>query len=157
MENSFIPSCHGIYSRYLHAHTRFYRGGAFAEWDFLRGVREGWMPKIPDPTVASEDLYGSCLSIYNRTSDDYAAIVEEYPDPRTLDFLKYQGWAATDDFVLSDPNIPNFPWRERQDHTWVFFHLILPALIVLSGLVFTFRKQLVCKRRDRRVGYEELK
>jgi hypothetical protein len=114
------------------------------------------MPKLPDPTVASEDLYGSCLDIYNRTSDDYTAIVEEYPDPRTLDWKQYQGWDATDDFVLSDPNIPNFRWRERQDPTWLFFHLILPALIVLSGLVFTFRKQLVWKRRDR-VGYEELK
>lgn len=154
----------------------------------MRGIREGWIPKLPNRTVASQDLYGSCLDIYNRTTsgdsdsdgdgdgdggDYYSAIVQEYPDPRTLDWRKYQGWDATDDFVLSDPNIPSFSWREssskrqqaRHDHSLnILLHLILPALIVLSGLLFTFRKNLKItrvvagwKRRDRRVGYEELK
>ena len=40
-------------------------GGAFAEWDFLRGLRDGWIPKLPAPDVDSSDVYDhpstSCL------------------------------------------------------------------------------------------------
>jgi glucan 1,3-beta-glucosidase len=128
------------------------RGGAFAEWDFLRGIQEGWMPKIPDPTVASEDLYGSCLDIYNRTNDDYNLIIDEYPDPRTLDWTQYQGWDATDDFVLSDPLIPRTNYGPRP---W-YVHWMVPTFIVLGGLLFGLRRQLRPKRRER-IGYDQIK
>ncbi len=131
-----------------------FRGGAFAEWDFLRGIKEGWMPPIPAPTVASQDLYGTCYDIYNRTNDDYSAIVDEYPDPRTLDWNQWQGWDATDDFVMSDPNIPDHtsygpnPWYVR----W-----ILPmCLVVLSIALLKLRRHAVSKKRER-LGYTELK
>ena len=68
----------------------FRRGGAFLEWDFLRGISDGWMPLLPKPDVASEDLYGSCLDIYNRTDDEYDLVVEEYPDPKDLDWNQWQ-------------------------------------------------------------------
>ena len=130
---------------------RIDRGGAFAEWDFLRGLQEGWMPKIPDPTVASEDLYGSCYSIYNRTSDDYSLIVDEFPDPRTLDWRQYQGWDATDDFVLSDPSIPRTSYGPRP---W-YVHWTLPATIILAGLLLVLRKRI--QRKGAALGYEQLK
>jgi hypothetical protein len=75
------------------------------------------MPKIPDPAVASEDLYGSCPDLYNRTDGDYNLIVDEYPDPRTLDWMQYQGWGATDDFVLSNPSIPPTNYSLR---SWIY-------------------------------------
>lgn len=124
------------------------RGGAFAEWDFLRGIQEGWMPQLPDPTVASEDLYGSCYEIYNRTNDDYNLIVDEFPDPRTLDWSQYQGWDATDDFVMSDPLIPRTsygPW---------YAHWIVPTMFVMAGLLLALRKRVSKKER---LGYKQLK
>jgi glucan 1,3-beta-glucosidase len=49
-------------------------GGAFIEWDFLRGVREGWFPKIKSPNVYSESVYGTCEEILDRTVDDRSII-----------------------------------------------------------------------------------
>eukprot|EP00560_Eucampia_antarctica_P002700 CAMPEP_0197834178 /NCGR_PEP_ID=MMETSP1437-20131217/21427_1 /TAXON_ID=49252 ORGANISM="Eucampia antarctica, Strain CCMP1452" /NCGR_SAMPLE_ID=MMETSP1437 /ASSEMBLY_ACC=CAM_ASM_001096 /LENGTH=524 /DNA_ID=CAMNT_0043438673 /DNA_START=74 /DNA_END=1646 /DNA_ORIENTATION=- len=96
-------------------------GGAFAEWDFLRGIREGWIPKIPAPNVASTDLYGSCYDILSQTEDDMD-IVHEFPAP-TADNNNWQGIEITDDVVVShgsslmqndkgywvDPRMPNDP------------------------------------------------
>eukprot|EP00542_Grammatophora_oceanica_P012263 CAMPEP_0194033910 /NCGR_PEP_ID=MMETSP0009_2-20130614/6392_1 /TAXON_ID=210454 /ORGANISM="Grammatophora oceanica, Strain CCMP 410" /LENGTH=639 /DNA_ID=CAMNT_0038674641 /DNA_START=31 /DNA_END=1950 /DNA_ORIENTATION=- len=128
-------------------------GGAFAEWDFLRGVKEGWMPPIPEPHVASEDLYGSCYEIYNRTNDDYSLVVDEFPDPRTLDWTQWQGWDANDDFVMSDPNIPNAPYY-GPPRPW-YIRMLFPMM--LAGLfVFVLRRWQTRKRRES-VGYTELK
>lgn len=140
------------------------RGGAFAEWDFLRGIREGWMPRLPAPSVDSQDLYGTCYEIYNRTSDDYGSIVEEYPDPRTLDWTQYQGWDATDDFVLSDPNIPTFDYytdSQEHDSSALMYHFFLPALIVMAGVLFVARRRARwpwtwCGKPRASVGYEQL-
>ena len=129
------------------------RGGAFAEWDFLRGIEEGWMPPIPDPITASEDLYGSCYEIYNRTNDDYNLIVDEFPDPRTLDWNQWQGWDATDDFVMSDPSIPRNVFHNPQP--W-YAHWIMIVFIVLLGSLVSFQqRRRRAKQRD--LGYEELK
>ena len=78
-------------------------GGAFAEWNFMRGVREGWIPKIPDPFKASVDLYGTCENIIFRTNDD-TDIVHEFPDPNSLDPNNWQGVTIDDDVVLSHGN-----------------------------------------------------
>eukprot|EP00934_Nitzschia_sp_Nitz4_P007610 Nitzschia sp. Nitz4//scaffold87_size112219//98155//100063//NITZ4_004089-RA/size112219-snap-gene-0.96-mRNA-1//-1//CDS//3329559414//7600//frame0 len=131
-------------------------GGAFIEWDFLRGIREGWIPNIPLPTVASEDLYGSCYDIYDRTNDEYEAVVNEYPDPHTLDWSQWQGWDATDDFVLSDPNIPTFDYYQTPQQSWDL-HLLIPALIVFTGLLFTMRRRLPFFPKGDRDTYEQLK
>lgn len=132
----------------MHTSHSLFRGGAFAEWDFLRGISEGWMPKLPDPTVASEDLYGSCYSIYNRTMDDYNLIVDEFPDPRTLDWTQYQGWDATDDFVNSDPLIPQASYEPRP---W-YAHWTVPTIFVLVGLLLGVRRKVTSKG-----GYQQLK
>jgi hypothetical protein len=76
------------------------RGGAFAEWDYLRGQKEGWIPKIPSPTTSSVDIHGTCYDIIFRTSDD-ASIVHEFPDPKSLDLANWQGFSINDDVVTS--------------------------------------------------------
>jgi hypothetical protein len=75
-------------------------GGAFAEWDFLRGLREGWIPSIPGTSVSSTSLYGTCHDIAERTKDDMS-IVHEFPVPSTLSEANWQGVDIDDDYVLS--------------------------------------------------------
>ena len=73
-------------------------GGAFAEWDFTRGVKEGWIPKIPDKQIDSLSVFGSCDAIVAKTSDD-KSIVQEFPDPKQIETRL--GLAIDDDFVVS--------------------------------------------------------
>jgi glucan 1,3-beta-glucosidase len=73
-------------------------GGAFAEWDFLRGVKENWIPKFPESGVDSKSVYGSCEEIAKQTKDDMS-IVEEFPDPNERD--TWLGPPIDDDFVVS--------------------------------------------------------
>jgi hypothetical protein len=91
-------------------------GGAFIEWDFLRGVREGWFPKMQSPNVYSESVYGTCEEILDRTVDD-RSIIHPYPaecendtsywDPEGLSYqfdLEHQVSNATgtdDDVIIS--------------------------------------------------------
>lgn len=75
-------------------------GGAFAEWDFLRGLREGWIPSIPDTNVSSTSLYGTCHDIAERTKDDMS-IIHEFPVPSTVSETNWQGVDIDDDYVLS--------------------------------------------------------
>ena len=44
----------------------------------VRAIKEGWFPEIAPPNVASETLYGSCLQIYDRTTESND-IVHTYP------------------------------------------------------------------------------
>lgn len=53
-------------------------GGAFAEWDFSRGLEEGWIPPIATPGVASQDVYGNCDRILESTNNSMA-IVHAFP------------------------------------------------------------------------------
>jgi hypothetical protein len=111
------------------------------------------MPQLPDSTIASEDLYGTCLDIYNETDDDYSSIIDEYPDPRDLDWNKYQGWEATDDFVLSDPLIPDVNWGpDKQENSGLKW--IIALFLIIVGIWFSTKKRKVF---DRRGTYEELK
>ena len=132
----------------------FLRGGAFAEWDFLRGIREGWIPRLPNPNVASVDMYGTCYDIYNRTSDNYQFIVDEYPDPRTLDWNQWQGWDVDDDFVLNDGPVRSrgggYHPTTSAAYTWIASAV---GLLILSAL-WTIRHQ---SWKRRQAGYEPLK
>ncbi len=60
-------------------------GGYCAEWDFLRGLREGWIPQLPPPNLPSIEVFGSCFDILFKTSDNMT-IVQEFPPsvPDTL-------------------------------------------------------------------------
>jgi len=73
-------------------------GGAFAEWDFTRGVKEGWIPKIPDKKTASSSIFGSCESLVGKTMASMS-IVQEFPDPKKVKTIL--GDPIDDDFVLS--------------------------------------------------------
>lgn len=75
-------------------------GGAFAEWDFLRGLSEGWIPSIPPPNTTSQSLFGSCYEIIFKTNDSMA-VIHEYPDPATLPKNNWQGVDIDDQVVLS--------------------------------------------------------
>lgn len=99
-------------------------GGAFAEWDFLRGLREGWIPSIPlNATVASVDLYGTCEDILRRTKDDMS-IVQIFPDPSTLPVHEtkknWQGVVIDDDLVVSHGESLNADDEEDDTHTTNF-------------------------------------
>lgn len=69
-------------------------GGYALEWDFLRGVKEGWIPQLPDPDVPCEAVFGNCYDILEATEDNLKAM-EPFPDkPKWVD-----GWFPDDDTV----------------------------------------------------------
>ena len=108
-------------------------GGYCAEWDFLRGLREGWVPKLPAPDVSSVDVYGSCFDILFRTDDNI------FPDtPPDID-----GW-FNDDVVNShgkDMRKVFGKWYEK-DNTlkvkyqdmWVATFFLVAGFIVYSRM-----------------------
>ncbi len=59
--------------------------------DFSRGLKEGWIPTIPDKHVASSDIYGSCYDIIFKTTDDNS-FVHEFPSQKSLDTKNWQGF-----------------------------------------------------------------
>jgi hypothetical protein len=88
-------------------------GGAFAEWDFLRGVTEGWIPQLPAPDVDSESVFGTCHEIAMATAGDMT-IVQEYPDPKTTD--TWLGPPIDDDYVISPPDAKSGNRVKPQTH-----------------------------------------
>lgn len=120
-------------------------GRAFLEWDFLSGVEEGWIPHYPQPNVSSVDLFGSCYDIIYRTNDSYA-LVDEYPNPKDLDWTAWQGWSVDDDFVVNDGKIVI---QHRMDT----FPIGILVCILAFSLV-AFRR--IWVQRKRREGYTEV-
>ncbi len=112
------------------------------------------MPPIPAPHISSESVYGNCHEIYNRTDDSYS-IVDEYPDPRTLDWKQWQGWTNNDDFVMSDPNIPVID-HDTEQHSIFNSTWIIPLCLGIASFWILKRLRLSFKRRER-LGYTELK
>eukprot|EP00536_Pseudo-nitzschia_multiseries_P015414 jgi/Psemu1/217997/e_gw1.881.14.1 len=86
-------------------------GGAFAEWDFTRGVKEGWIQKILDNKTDSSSIYGSCQSIVGKTMDSMS-IVEEFPDPKQVETT---GDPFDDDYVVSHGKTRS--WNKRDKDT----------------------------------------
>jgi glucan 1,3-beta-glucosidase len=77
-------------------------GGAFMEWDMLRGIQDGWFPNIvDDSSISSESMYGTCYDIMWRTDDNRSVILEEYPDPMYLPPETDPMKIIDDDIVLS--------------------------------------------------------
>lgn len=73
-------------------------GGAFAEWDFMRGTEEGWIPKIPTNQTDSMSVFGSCHEIAAKTSDSMS-IIQQFPDPKKV--KTRPSYTIDDDFVVS--------------------------------------------------------
>lgn len=77
-------------------------GGAFMEWDMLRGIQDGWFPSIVnDPETSSESVYGSCYDIMWRTNDNSTNVLEIYPDPKLVPPETDPNKIIDDDVVLS--------------------------------------------------------
>ena len=113
------------------------------------------MPTIPDPTVPSESLYGTCYDILNRTEDDYALVVQEYPDPRTLDWRQWQGWDVNDDFVLSDELRPDI--HQYHYHDSRVTNIIAALSIVCVAVIVAVVRRSNWWKKKILEGYQELK
>ena len=117
-------------------------GGAFAEWDFLRGIDEGWFPVIPDPSVASQSLFGNCLDILFRADDNRTAIIEEFPDPAFLPPVTDADKVVDDDIVVSHGESLFYPFYQPSDSQqryrqhdlfrlhWLWIGTVLIAIII---------------------------
>lgn len=121
-------------------------GGAFAEWDFLRGIREGWIPKLPSKQNSSQAVFGTCQEIIFRTDDDMD-IIHEYP-PREED---PPAWQLDDDVVIShgESLLENGPWHAIAR---IHFHWIAVVIVACSALV-ALR---LCIKRGKRHSYEKI-
>jgi glucan 1,3-beta-glucosidase len=100
-------------------------GGAFQEWDLLRGLQDGWFPTIvADANISSESVYGSCYDIMWRTSDNSTAVLEEYPDPKYVPVETDPNKIIDDDVVLSHGDSAvvaahqNSPTQRSKSYDW---------------------------------------
>jgi glucan 1,3-beta-glucosidase len=139
-------------------------GGAFAEWDFLRGLDEGWFPSLPGPDETSESIYGNCFDIMWRTSDNSTAILEEYPDPKYLPPETDRNKMIDDDVVLShgdsllvnphsinsekEPSYSFFQTLRHYIHIWIQDHwlfwlgvTLVLLMILVQEVVPRYRKR----------------
>jgi glucan 1,3-beta-glucosidase len=126
-------------------------GGAFAEWDFMRGLREGWIPPIPAPNRTSQSLYGTCYDIIFKTADSMN-IVNEFPDPATLPANNWQGVDIDDDVVVthgqsllvSGPHEPIQPVHHNAANH-VFNWILFVTTVVFSAALV----RAICRRRPK--------
>jgi len=137
-------------------------GSAFAEWDFLRGVREGWIPILAEIDQPSQDLYGTCYDILFKTKDVREDVVHTFPDPADLPEDRWRGVPIDDDVVLSHGQTLMMPdgihHRQRYDDDngnesrGVVEWIVLGTLAVV--VVQVVRKYL--RRRRKQAMYTEL-
>lgn len=115
-------------------------GGAFAEWDFLRGIKEGWIPRVPPTTVASTELFGTCYDLLWRTDDNMTAI-EEFPANPYEATDHWMGVPVDDDVILTHGD--SLLWTD--DRRYYRHHsFLLPralALLFVSGMLYLVYKK----------------
>lgn len=108
------------------------QGGVFAEWDYLRGVDEGWIPKVV-PLLTSEERFGSCESIILRTKDDYS-VIHEFPDPKDLPPELVEDRYFDDDVVMTHGLSLERDHRAQQiRHGLVILGMAMMLFTVLRG------------------------
>ncbi len=138
--------CLAMADVYFHMQNR---GGAFAEWNFLRGQEEGWIPKIPSPDTSSIDLYGTCYDIIFRTKDD-ESIVHEFPDPKSLDPNNWQGFNIDDDVVVTHGQSLSLDldgnWYDPNDRTNGQYSMVSAIGVVSSVLCFVGLVRMMLRR-----------
>jgi glucan 1,3-beta-glucosidase len=133
-------------------------GGAFAEWDYLRAVREGWMPEFPtDPGVPCQDVFGTCYDIIFKTSDD-VSIIHEFPDPATLPATNWQGVVIDDDVVVSHgDSLLNVNGHYIQPQHHHGGRLVVNAMLFVIAGFFTLAVwRFFHGKHSRKVQYTEL-
>lgn len=129
------------------------QGGALAEWDYLRGIHEGWMPKLLPPDVTSVVEYGTCYDIMFQTKDDMS-IVHEFPGPESLDTSNWQGRPIDDDVVVSHGKSLLSEKEITPTHTDHLGTVALFLIIVLGG---GFLNYLFMKNKYKKLsGYKEI-
>lgn len=122
-------------------------GGAFAEWDFLRGVADGWMPRLAPSAMASQDLYGHCESIMART-DNRTDLVHPFPwgdEP----YWRPNETTSKDETAAETTGTPEENhWHNGHGmpQVWLLFALVL----ILVSLAVK------CLCRTKRVDYERI-
>eukprot|EP00562_Extubocellulus_spinifer_P032547 CAMPEP_0178730436 /NCGR_PEP_ID=MMETSP0699-20121125/29516_1 /TAXON_ID=265572 /ORGANISM="Extubocellulus spinifer, Strain CCMP396" /LENGTH=569 /DNA_ID=CAMNT_0020382457 /DNA_START=305 /DNA_END=2014 /DNA_ORIENTATION=+ len=100
-------------------------GGVFAEWDFLRGIDEGWIPQVRREILA-EDRFGSCETIIERTKDDYS-VVHEFPDPKDLPPDLVEDRYFDDDVVMTHGQSLERDYRSQQ----IRYGIILVGIVMI--------------------------
>jgi glucan 1,3-beta-glucosidase len=132
-------------------------GGAFAEWDFLRGLREGWLRLVSDPTVSSQAVFGSCYDILFRTNDT-DEVIRPYPAPEDLTSSDWAGPPIDDDVVVShgqsllDRNGNIVIELDRHpNHTWLYLLIVAVAAVALR-----FARPCCCRGRNKKSEYEPI-
>mmetsp|Transcript_2133 Transcript_2133/g.6160 ORF Transcript_2133/g.6160 Transcript_2133/m.6160 type:complete len:548 (+) Transcript_2133:200-1843(+) len=124
------------------------QGGVFAEWDLLRGVDEGWFPKV-DAFIPARERFGDCEDIILRTKDDLS-VIHEYPDPKDLPDELIEERYFDDDIVSSHGLSLE---RHRRAHQ------IRCALVILSVVMLAFavvRGNHRLRNRKQRKEYDAL-
>lgn len=135
-------------------------GGAFAEWDFMRGVKKGWIPALANTNQASEEVYGTCYDILFKTPDDTKDVIHTFPDPSTLPANNWQGVVIDDDVVVSHgqslmqpDGIHHRQRYERKPSSTHWVGLFLLCICIVAGLALG-RKHL--RRRRKQAQYTEV-
>lgn len=122
-------------------------GGYAAEWDFLRGVKEGWIPQLPEANVNAKEVFGQCWDIMFRTSDDFAA-TDPYPKERPKTVTGYfdddeVNHRAHDMYKLFGK------WYEIKPKAFMKAKMAALGLLVVAGVFFYLSKK-------RRRGYTKI-
>lgn len=147
-------------------------GGAFAEWDFLRGVEEGWIVLPASHHTPAQAEFGTCYEIVFQTDDD-PSIIDEFPPPTDDDANNWQGVVLDDDVVVSHGQsllsggggrkqyndsisendtagrVPTIPSHQTPSH-WMLGTVLLILLVVGAG--WRWQRQRSTKQAD----YEQI-
>jgi glucan 1,3-beta-glucosidase len=134
-------------------------GGAFAEWSFLRGIDEGWIPPIPASNTSSESLFGSCEDILFRSSDNRTAIVEEFPDPTYLPPVTDPLKIIDDDVVISHGESLLHPDRYKNNehdfmnrhYNYHWYHWLPLGLAFFALGIVAFREWMRSRKKAKYV------
>lgn len=88
---------------------------AFAEWDFLRGIQDGWFPNpVLPPHISSTSEYGTCYDLLFAISDN-RTIIHEFPNPE--DAVPSPHEATVDDDIVSTHGQSLMDPSMRKPHT----------------------------------------
>lgn len=137
-------------------------GGAFAEWDYLRGVQEGWIPALAAVDQSSQEIYGTCYDIMMDTADVTETVIHTFPDPTTLPASNWQGVIIDDDVVFSHgeslilPDGMHYRQRYEPDHASMSSHWLVWIVIGSSVAVALFSLNKYIQRRRKQAQYQYL-
>lgn len=87
---------------------------AYREWDYLRGLREGWIPKLRRGQTVEDQLDVTCAQLVTQAADCTDDIVSPYPP--------LKNWVGV-------------PCGRAEKTRWVFLHAIALFFGVLLALI----------------------